>query len=237
MRIRIKYEKGDKVRFLSHLDLARSMRMALKRAKWPVAATKGYSPKMKVSFYSPLPVGTAGREEFLDVTLDRNKIVDFIRAKADQKGGRPCASDVLAFLAKAFSGALPQGFTLKGLCLVRDGQKPLESQIQGSLYQVEVEGVNRGLLLSSIEAFLAEERVLFEIRRPNEKRTTDLREFVQEICLTPALNPATLLMKIEHKDGRTVRPQWVIDSLSRFGMDINSGEVIVDRLKLYFGQN
>ena len=32
--------------------------------------------------------------------------------------------------------------------------------------------------------------------------------------------------------GRTARPQWVIDSLSEFGLSADSKEVIVDRVKI-----
>ncbi len=235
MRVRVKYKKGDTVRFLSHLDVARNMRMALKRAKWPVAITRGYSPKMRVSFYSPLPVGTSGEEEYLDVTLDKNGITDFIQAKAKGVGHLLSNSDILAQLAGALSNALPKGFAVCELVVVHNGQKPFESQIQGSLYRTEIEEVTADTLSSSIEAFLAEKQVLFEVQRPKESRTMDLRDFVESISLIPGSSPATLFMTIRHDNGRTVRPQWVIDSLSRFGMDINTGEVIVDRLKLYFG--
>ena len=50
LKVRVNYVKGDQVRFLSHLDLTRVMRMALRRANWPVLMTQGFSPKMKVSF-------------------------------------------------------------------------------------------------------------------------------------------------------------------------------------------
>jgi hypothetical protein len=93
--------------------------------------------------------------------------------------------------------------------------------------------VNTEALSSAIEEFLAQEQVLFAVQRPKQTKTVDLRRFVEKISLVPGLNPATLFMKIRHDNGRTVRPQWVIDSLSRFGMGIDTGEITVDRLKLY----
>ncbi len=62
----------------------------------------------------------------------------------------------------------------------------------------------------------------------------DLRRFVEYMRIEPDIdsgpNSLTLLMRIGHENGRTVRPQWVIGSLSRFGLDIDTNEVIVDRL-------
>ncbi len=239
MKIRVRYAKGDKVRFLSHLDLARNIRMALKRAKWPVAMTQGYSPKMKVSFYAPLPVGTSGEEEYLDVTLDRAGLEAFVQSQVAQSGrvsGLSSSTEILAKLKCALSSVLPKGFSVHNVFLVPHGDEPFESQIQGSLYRVkiETEEVASQSLSSSIEAFLTQEQVLFEVQRPKKTRTMDLREFVEEICFEPGLYPFTLFMRIRHDNGRTARPQWVVESLSRFGTDIDTGEVIVNRLKLYF---
>lgn len=229
LKVRVKYKKGDRVRFISHLDLARVMRMSLKRAKWPVAITKGYSPKMRVSFYAPLPVGTSGEEEYMDVFLD-------------QSGTDPLATSqtpgFLVQLTRALSGTLPEGFSVSQVFIAPDSEKSLESQILGSLYRVEIEEVKRGPVSSAIEAFFIEEQVLFYIERPTGTRTVDLRRFVEYMRIEPDIdsgpNSLTLLMRIGHENGRTVRPQWVIGSLSRFGLDIDTNEVIVDRLKLYF---
>ncbi|HOP70244.1 MAG TPA: TIGR03936 family radical SAM-associated protein [Bacillota bacterium] len=234
MRVRVKYTKGDKVRFLSHLDVTRNLRMALARAGWPVAMTGGYSPKMKVSFYAPLPVGTAGEEEYMDVVLDTKGIARLVRANAKCGSRKFRDIDILAQLTKAFSRVLPEGFSVKQVYLVDDGKQNFESQITGSLYRIEVEEVTTEDLSPAIEQFLTQEQVLYELERPKQTRTTDLRQFVESIEVVPGSSPATIFMKIRHDNGRTVRPQWVLESLSEFGLDIDTREVIVDRLKVYF---
>lgn len=233
MRVRVKYKKGDTVRFLSHLDVTRNLRMALARAGWPVAMTGGYSPKMKVSFYASLPVGTAGDEEYMDVMLDKGGIADFIGAKAKGESRKSLYVDVLARLAQALSKALPKGFSVSEVCVADAGKQNFESQIVGSLYRIEIEEVTSEGISPAIEGFLAQEQVLFVLQRPKQTRIVDLREFVEDINVIPSSHPVIVFMKIKHDNGRTVRPQWVIDSLSRFGMDIDTGEIIVDRLKLY----
>ncbi len=45
LKVRVKYKKGDRVRFISHLDLARVMRMSLKRAKCLWLSQKGIRPR------------------------------------------------------------------------------------------------------------------------------------------------------------------------------------------------
>lgn len=207
--------------------------MALARAGWPVAMTGGYSPKMKVSFYAPLPVGTAGKKNTWMWCLTP-------RVLRVLSGRTLCGSrkfrdiDILAQLTKAFSRVLPEGFSVKQVYLVDDGKQNFESQITGSLYRIEVEEVTTEDLSPAIEQFLTQEQVLYELERPKQTRTTDLRKFVESIEVVPGSSPATIFMKIRHDNGRTVRPQWVLESLSEFGLDIDTREVIVDRLKVYF---
>ena len=45
MRLRLRYEKLGKVRFLSHRDVARVLERAVRRAGLPVAYSEGFSPR------------------------------------------------------------------------------------------------------------------------------------------------------------------------------------------------
>ena len=69
MKLRAVYEKGDRVRFLGHLDVARCIQLSIFRAKWPVEMSQGFSPRPKISVYAPLPVGVSGEEEYFDAVL------------------------------------------------------------------------------------------------------------------------------------------------------------------------
>ncbi len=56
--IRFRFSVGGEVRFLSHLDLLRTMERALRRSGLPIAYSEGYSPpRPKMSFGFALPVG------------------------------------------------------------------------------------------------------------------------------------------------------------------------------------
>lgn len=121
MKVRAVYEKGDRVRFLGHLDVSRCIRLALRRAKWPLEMSQGFSPKPRISVYAPLPVGVAGMREYFDASLR----------------GRP---DVGA-LARALASSLPEGFALHELYPIGDGEAPFEEIVRASLYSVDVEGV------------------------------------------------------------------------------------------------
>lgn len=68
-RLRVRYAKAGRARFLSHLEVMRALERSARRAGLPYAVTKGFSPRMKLAFAPALPVGTAGLAEYYDVWL------------------------------------------------------------------------------------------------------------------------------------------------------------------------
>ena len=70
-RLRIAYRKADRLRFLSHLEVVRTLERGVRRAGLAYAVTAGFNPRMKAAFGPALPVGTASRKEYLDLWLTR----------------------------------------------------------------------------------------------------------------------------------------------------------------------
>ncbi len=71
VRWRVRYRKGDAVRFISHLDVLRIIVRALTMSGLPIAYTRGFNPHPRLSLGPPLPVGATGDAEFLDIELTR----------------------------------------------------------------------------------------------------------------------------------------------------------------------
>ncbi len=68
-RLRVTYAETGRLVMLSHLEIARALERAVRRAGLPYAVSQGFSPHMKQSFGSALPVGVGGLEEIFDVSL------------------------------------------------------------------------------------------------------------------------------------------------------------------------
>ncbi len=68
-RYRLFYYKKERIRFLSHLDLAELLVVLFKRAGLPMAYTKGFNPQPRVQFCPPLPLGFEGEAEIVDIML------------------------------------------------------------------------------------------------------------------------------------------------------------------------
>jgi radical SAM-linked protein len=75
-RLRVRYGKTGRLRWLSHLEVLRAIERSLRRSGLPFAITQGFSPHMRVAFGPALPVGTGADSEYYDVWLTRYTSVE-----------------------------------------------------------------------------------------------------------------------------------------------------------------
>ncbi len=68
-RLRAKFSKTGRLRFLSHLDVNRTIIRAINRAGIPINYSKGFNPHPKISFAGALAVGTASIAEYFDLEI------------------------------------------------------------------------------------------------------------------------------------------------------------------------
>src|SRR4030042_1136628 len=70
-RLRLKFSRGQELKFLSHLDLMRLWERALRRAGLPLAYSEGFTPHPQIALAAPLLVGVTSDAELMDVSLSR----------------------------------------------------------------------------------------------------------------------------------------------------------------------
>ena len=68
-RLRVTFQETGRLAMLSHLELARALERAVRRAGLPYAVSQGFSPHMRIAFGAALPVGVGGTSEFFDLFL------------------------------------------------------------------------------------------------------------------------------------------------------------------------
>ncbi|MBL4935209.1 DUF2344 domain-containing protein [Clostridium sp. YIM B02515] len=80
VRYLIKFSKESHIKFISHLDLMRTIQRVIRRAELPVEYSKGFNPHMNLSIAQPLSVGMYSIGDYMDVVLteelDENYIKD-----------------------------------------------------------------------------------------------------------------------------------------------------------------
>ncbi len=78
--VRVKFTKTGSLKFISHLDLNRTMQEVIVRSKLPVWYSEGFNPHPRIVFSPPLSVGVSSLTEFMDFKLveevPENEIVE-----------------------------------------------------------------------------------------------------------------------------------------------------------------
>lgn len=71
MRVRylIKFTKEDSIKFISHLDLMRTIQKVMRRSELPLEYSKGFNPHIALSIAQPLSVGVYSEGEYMDIVL------------------------------------------------------------------------------------------------------------------------------------------------------------------------
>ena len=68
--VRLIYEKKDRMRFVSHLDMTRFMSRMIQKSKVPVWYTEGFNKHIYVTFALPLSLGFESDYEVMDFRFD-----------------------------------------------------------------------------------------------------------------------------------------------------------------------
>lgn len=72
MRYLIKFTKESNIKFISHLDLMRTIQKVIRRSNLPIEYSKGFNPHMSLSMAQPLSVGVYSEGDYLDIVLTEN---------------------------------------------------------------------------------------------------------------------------------------------------------------------
>lgn len=225
-RIRIRYTKLGRTRYLSARDLTSVWERSLRRAELPIAYSQGYTPHAKVSFPDAMPVGLASTGEYAELSF-----------AAPIDPGPALGS---------LSAALPEGMKITTYLEVPDGAPKLAKMLRCTLWELAwlPDGAGAGSEhdvddltargATAIDAFLDQDSVSVTKHRPSGDKTIDARTpVITAACVTgpaPAwttaampdqttaaahTGTATLLRVLLRNGGATVRPPDLVTALAQ----------------------
>lgn len=85
MRYVIKFTKESEIKFISHLDMMRTIQRVIRRAELPIEYSKGFNPHMALSLAQPLSVGVYSAGEYMDIVLTEELEEDVVIEKLNAK--------------------------------------------------------------------------------------------------------------------------------------------------------
>jgi len=195
-KIRLQLNKGEALRAISHLDYARALERALRRAGLPVAFSEGFNPHPKVSFASALALGTTSEAEYVDVELAEPVSADEVLTRLE--------------------GQLPPGMEVTGTKVILPGAPSLNKAINLARFRVTAPWLNGKAAMNEAAAAVAdclEAAEIIHVRKTEKKgvRTMDIRPLLRTVALVGhTADEITLCLEIHQPPNGSVKPIEVL---------------------------
>lgn len=214
--IRFRFRKGNEIRFLSHLDLIRTLERAIRRANLPIAYSEGFNPRPKMSFGFALAVGVLSEGEYGDY--------EFVEDLDPEE-----------FVSR-YNRVLPPGLQVFEAETLPPRTATLMSVINAATYQLIIpdqtsaEIVDRWSYLQKQDSFVVERQAKKGLRKVdvlpfliNVTAVEDLEAAVSAHCLCSLGNAANLrmdelgaLLGFNHLDATITRTAQLIRDGQRY---------------------
>ncbi|MBS4537167.1 TIGR03936 family radical SAM-associated protein [Clostridium sp. D2Q-11] len=219
-KLRVKFKKDSLIRYISHLDLMRLFQRAFRRANIPVEYSQGYNPQPKFSLATALALGLTSEGEYMDI-----EVVEEISTEE---------------FTRKMNEVLPEGVKILKANYTEDS-KSLMALIKWSSYIIELElleGTSKEKVLENISDYLKQDEILITKQKKKKgrivTREVNIREGIENIELL-LLEENKLILKTLLKTGSNgnLKPEILIETLHREGLNINNEEYKIHRLELF----
>jgi radical SAM-linked protein len=192
-RLRVRFSRGEAVKFISHLDIMRLWQRVLYRAGIPLAYSEGFNPHPRISLAAPLPIGVTSEAELMDIFCD--------------KWASPHV-----FIA-AVSPQLPPSIDILQVYSIALNMPSLQSLVRYAEYKVEVESAEKDLK-SKLTSLLSVKNLPWQHQRDTGTRRYDLRALIDDLWPLDCHPPCcTVGMRLCCDSSGSGRPEQVAAAL------------------------
>jgi radical SAM-linked protein len=204
-RVRVIFIKSGSLIYTGALDLQKIWERVLRRAKFPVAYTQGFSPGPRINLASALPLGVAGNHEMADFWFNETPEMESF--------------------CELVNLAAPVGLRAITAEIVPLPSPALQTRVEAAEYQTGMLSSDEFLqAVNSITSLMAAETL------PRERRGKpyDLRPLIISLVAQPEnIGGGHIEMTLQAREGATGRADEVLSAL---GMDPST--VVISRTKI-----
>lgn len=183
--VRIVFSKTGRAKYISHLDLVRTMTRVVRRAGIPLWYTEGFNRHPYLTFAAPLSLGCEGLRETMDIRLEEDMDGDELVAR--------------------LNAAFPEG--LQAVSAAPAVAKPGELALADYC-------ITFSCLPDAVKALLSQPEILVEKRnKKKELKTIDIRPHFADAAVTAAGESARMLVTLPCGN-TTVNPSLFLTALN-----------------------
>lgn len=216
MILRICFCKGDRLRFLSHLNLMNTMVRAMRRAHIPFAFSKGFNPRPRLAMGPPLPVGLIGLREYMDVELAGDLTPDGF--------------------SNALSGVLPRGLSLVQVDWVEKGPS-LMAFLDTACYSIPFLTLQERDWEKEFSSLLAGGPLWIERKKKGREQRIDVVPLLRRFELVCSNGRLEVSLYVRTGSKGTVRPQEILQIIPAHIGHLQAPSLIaIKRIGLFYEQ-
>lgn len=211
---RIRFTKGEEVKFIGHLDIMRLFQRANKRAGLPVAYSQGFNPHQLLSFASPLSLGAVSSGEYGDFEM-AEKIEP-------------------SLLVERLNPVLPLGIKVTDCVLIRKKTESAMAAIEAAKYKVILpEEITPEMVHQHLDSFLVQSEIIAMKKTKKKQQEENIREDIFVCEDISKDNVAQLYLFVASGSRRNLKPLPVVESFYTFlGLPFSASKINYERLDL-----
>jgi radical SAM-linked protein len=163
--VRIRFVRGEEVKYISHLDLMKVFERALRRGGLPIAYSQGFNPHPHMVFGLPMSVGVTSEAEYADIELTGEMAPDEF--------------------AEKFNTVLPAGFKILE-ARNRVGKDNIMASIAEASYEILVcapENVEEKDLSSTIVHHVSQNVLMVKKEGKNGVKDVNIRPMIRKLSV------------------------------------------------------
>lgn len=214
MKIRIKYAKTGVMKFLGHLDVMRFYQKALRRAKFDVMYSQGYSPHQLITFAAPLGLGITSEGEYFDAEMNT------ITSSAQ--------------MVEQLNQAMVPGMKIQDIVLLEDNAKTAMSIVAASDYiisireeypQYQIEQFKK-----AVTAFYQQPCIMARKITKKKDEVVDIKPFIYDI----KASEQGVYMFLSTGSIQNIKPELVMEAMCEYlKIEYNKYAFAVHRIETY----
>ena len=215
--VRIWFKKDFECRYISHLDLNRTMLRALHKSKLPIWHTEGFNPHPFATFPLPLSLGFRGVNECMDVKLEDDNFL-------------------LSDIPDRLNACLPRGIRVFDAteAVLKAGKVAYAS----FTLLIGNPTIATGKIATQLRELLDSEKIEIEKKSKKGMKTIDIKQGVKQFEMKEHFDAVQLDIILTAGSSDNVNPNLLITALERrtgdeYVVDITRNDLYNSELELF----
>lgn len=197
MKIRMKFSKEGRIKFVGHLDLLRLFQRIIKSAKIPVAYSQGFNPHSLLYFAQALSVGITSEGEYMDIHLKEDVDPEWVKNQ--------------------MNSILPEGLRIMEVYVLLENSKTCMALIDGASYTIKIDKNSNSHGFEKLyHEFYGQDKIPVTRISKKKAKTINIKEFIYELGIDETKDDYIINVTLAAGSRQNLNAQLFIESFIEY---------------------